>query len=63
MPTFSDPDHDEEELEAILDNYKEDELSPEEEIYDPADDEDCDFDDAGAFRDCGWGTDEDYGCF
>jgi len=42
------------------------ELTPEEEIYDPADDDfdnDFDFDDASAFRDCGWGTDEDYGCF
>ena len=39
-------DHDDAELEAIEDNY--------------IDDEDCDFDDEGAFGSAGWGTDEYY---
>ncbi len=67
MNDFLDPDPPEEELDAYCE-----ELSLEDEIYDPADDlpeldedfdDPCDFDDAGAFRDAGWGTDEDYGIF
>lgn len=73
MRTSMDPDPPENKDEEF-DSYEE--LTPEQEIYDPADDDfgynfdfddddfdDFDFDDAGAFRDCGWGTDEDYGCF
>jgi hypothetical protein len=74
MPTWDD-EHDIPEEEAIIDAYSE-ELSLEDEIYDPADDElldrldeqedatdfdgDCDFDDESAFGSAGWGTDEYY---
>ncbi len=59
MNDFLDPDPPEEELDAYCE-----ELSLEDEIYDPADDLPelgDDFDDASALRDAGWGTDEDYG--